>query len=173
LSPIRIALNATLLLLTFVIQETLISRVRLPISGFSLYLAVVISLVLLENRTGAVILGFIGGLILDLSPSSNAPFGQWALILTGVSYLIAVNAESIDEIVSRPVGLGLFVAAGASLSLFLFLVLGSLLGESTGTIWRSFLVIGGNFLWTTLITPFFMPILITIREVTIGARERI
>jgi len=173
LSPIRVALNAILLLFTFVIQESLISRIRLPISGFSLYLAVVIALVLLENRTGAVILGFVGGLILDLSPSSNAPFGQWALILTGVSYLIAINAESIDEIVSRPVGVGLFVAAGASLLLLLFLVLGSLLGESVGTFGRSAVVIAGNFFWTTLITPFFMPILVTIREVTIGARERI
>jgi rod shape-determining protein MreD len=172
-SPVRIALNATFLLLIFVIQETLISPARLPLSGFSLYLAVLLSLVLLENRTGAVILGFVGGLILDLSPSSNAPFGQWALILTGVAYLVAVNAESIDEIVSRPVGVGLFVASGASLALILFLIFGSLLGESAGSLGRATIVIGGNFFWTMLITPFFMPLLLAIREVTIGARERI
>ena len=173
MSPVRIALNATFLLLTFVIQESLISPARLLLVGFSLYLAVLLSLVLLENRTSAVILGFMGGLILDLSPSSNAPFGQWALILTGVAYLIAVNAESIDEIVSRPVGLGLFVASGTSLSLILFLTLGSLLGESAGSFGRCALVIGGNFFWTMLITPFIMPILVTLRDVTIGARERI
>jgi rod shape-determining protein MreD len=172
-SPVRIALNATFLLLTFVIQESLISPARLLLVGFSLYLAVLLSLVLLENRTSAVILGFMGGLILDLSPSSNAPFGQWALILTGVAYLIAVNAESIDEIVSRPVGLGLFVASGTSLALILFLTLGSLLGESAGSFGRCALVIGGNFFWTMLITPFIMPILVTLRDVTIGARERI
>ncbi len=173
MSPVRIALNATFLLLTFVIQESLISPARLLLVGFSLYLAVLLSLVLLENRTSAVILGFMGGLILDLSPSSNAPFGQWALILTGVAYLIAVNAESIDEIVSRPVGLGLFVASGTSLALILFLTLGSLLGESAGSFGRCALVIGGNFFWTMLITPFIMPILVTLRDVTIGARERI
>ena len=173
MSPVRIALNATFLLLVFVIQESLISPARLPLSGFSLYLAVLLSLVLLENRTGAVILGFVGGLILDLSPSSNAPFGQWALILTGVAYLIAVNAESIDEIVSRPVGVGLFVGFGTSLALSLFLVLGSLLGESAGSFGRALVVIGGNFFWTVLITPFVMPILVAVREVTIGARERI
>jgi rod shape-determining protein MreD len=172
-SPVRIALNATFLLLTFVIQESLISPARLLLVGLSLYLAVLLSLVLLENRTSAVILGFMGGLILDLSPSSNAPFGQWALILTGVAYLIAVNAESIDEIVSRPVGLGLFVASGTSLALILFLTLGSLLGESAGSFGRCALVIGGNFFWTMLITPFIMPILVTLRDVTIGARERI
>lgn len=173
MSPVRIALNATFLLLTFVIQESLISPARLLLVGSSLYLAVLLSLVLLENRTSAVILGFMGGLILDLSPSSNAPFGQWALILTGVAYLIAVNAESIDEIVSRPVGLGLFVASGTSLALILFLTLGSLLGESAGSFGRCALVIGGNFFWTMLITPFIMPILVTLRDVTIGARERI
>ena len=65
---------------------------HLPLSGFSFYLAVLLLMVLLENRTGAVILGFVGGMILDLSPASESPFGQWALILTAISYLIAVNA---------------------------------------------------------------------------------
>ena len=142
-------------------------------TGFSLYLAFIVSMVLLENRIGAVILGFVGGIILDLSPSSQSPFGQWALVLTLVAYLIAVNSESVDEIISRPVGLGLFVAAGTALSLALYLLLGALLGESNGSFGRDAIVIAGNFFWTMLFAPFFMPILIVIRDVTVGARERI
>ncbi len=173
MSPVRIALNASLLLFIFVIQETLVSRIHLPVTGFSFYLAVLISMVLLENRTGAVILGFVGGLILDLSPSSDAPFGIWALILTAVAYLIAVNAESIDGIVSRPVGLGLFVGLGAVVSLISYLVINALLGQPTGSLGRATLVIGGNFFWTLIFAPFFMPLLLVIRETTIGSRERI
>ena len=173
MSPIRIALNAGLLLVVFVIQETLVSRVHLPITGFSFYLAVLLLMVLLENRTGAVILGFVGGMILDLSPASESPFGQWALILTAIAYLIAVNAETIDEIVSRPVGLGLFVALGTSLSLLAYLLVDGLLGQATGTFGRDCLVIGGNFFWTMLLAPFFMPALLVIRDATIGSRERI
>ena len=84
MSPIRIGINAALLLFIFTIQETVISRIQLPITGFSLYLAALVLMVILENRTGAVILGFVGGLVLDLSPSSQSPFGQWALILTAI-----------------------------------------------------------------------------------------
>jgi rod shape-determining protein MreD len=172
-SPVRIGLNASLLFLVFVVQETLISRIHLPLTGFSFYLAVLLLMVILENRTGAVILGFVGGLILDLSPATESPFGQWALILTAVSYLIAVNAESIDEIVSRPVGLGIFVALGSSLALFLYLFFIGLFGQAAGTIGRDSLVIGGNFLWTMTLAPFFMPVLMVIRDATIGSRERI
>lgn len=146
---------------------------HLPLSGFSFYLAVLLLMVLLENRTGAVILGFVGGMILDLSPASESPFGQWALILTAISYLIAVNAESIDQIVSRPVGLGLFVALGTSLSLVAYLLMNGLLGLANGTAGRDALVILGNFFWTMLLAPFFMPLLIMIRDATIGSRERI
>jgi len=146
---------------------------HLPITGFSLYLAIIVSMVLLENRTGAVILGFVGGIILDLLPSSQSPFGQWALVLTLVAYVIAVNSESIDEIVSRPVGLGIFVAAGTSLSLISYISVGMLLGESNGSLSRDFLVIAGNFFWTALLAPFFMPALLVIRDASVSARERL
>jgi rod shape-determining protein MreD len=172
-SPIRIGINAALLLFIFTIQETVISRIHLPITGFSLYLAALVLMVILENRTGAVILGFVGGLVLDLSPSSQSPFGQWALILTAISYIIAVNAESIDGIISRPVGLGLFVALGASLALIAYLIMDSLLGQPTGTFGRDVIVIAGNLFWTMLIAPFLMPIFTAFREATIGSRERI
>lgn len=173
MSPIRIAINAALLFFIFTLQETVVSRIHLPITGFSLYLAVIVLLVLLENRTGAVIIGFAGGIILDLSPSTQSPFGQWALILTGISYLIAVNAESIDEIVSRPVGQGIFVAAGTSLSLALFLFMDTLLGQATGSFGRDTIVIVGNFLWTLIFAPFLMPAFLRFRDATIGSRERI
>ena len=173
MSTFRIALNAAFLLFIFVIQETVIASMHLPITGFSLYLVVLIAIVLLENRIGAVILGFMGGLILDLSPASQSPVGQWALILTGVAYLISVNAENVDEIISRPIGLGLFVAAGSALTLFLYLVMDGLLGRATGSLGRDFLIIGGNFLWSAVITPFLLPVLVLIRDTMIGSRERI
>ena len=173
MSPVRIGINAALLLVIFTIQETVISRIHLPITGFSFYLTSVLLLVLLENRTGAVILGFVAGIILDLSPSSESPFGQWALILTAVAYIIAVNAESIDELISRPVGLGIFVAIGASFSLVAYLLMDSLLGQPTGTLGRDTIVIAGNFLWTMFASPFLAPLFLAFRKATIGSRERI
>lgn len=173
MTPVRIGINSALLLLIFTIQETVVSRIHLPFTGFSLYLAALLLLALLENRVGAVIMGFVGGLVLDLSPSSQSPFGQWALILTGICYIIAVNAESIDEIVSHPVGLGIFVAFGASLALIAYLIVDSLLGQPTGTLGRDGIIVGGNFIWTMIAAPFLAPPLKAFREATIGSRERI
>jgi cell shape-determining protein MreD len=172
-STTRIGINAALLLFIFTIQETVVSRIHLPITGFSLYLGALVLMVILENRTGAVILGFIGGLVLDLSPSSQSPFGQWALILTGISYLISLNAESMDEIISRPIGLSLFVAVGVSLALVIYLVMDVLLAQPTGTFGRDSIVIAGNFFWTLLVAPFLRPLFVAFRQATIGSRERI
>jgi len=170
---VRIGINAVLLLFIFIVQESVVSRMHLPFTGFSLYLAALVLLILLENRVGAVILGFIGGLVLDLSPSSQSPFGQWALILTGIGYIIAVNAESIDELISRPVGLGIFVAAGVSLALISYLVMDSLLGQPTGSFGHDTIIVVGNFFWTVLITPFMAPLVTAFRSATIGSRERL
>lgn len=172
MTPLRIGINASLLLLLFAIQETVVSRVHLPFTGFSFYLACVILLVTLENRTGAVIIGFTGGIILDLSPSSQSPFGQWALILTGISYLIAVNAESIDDLVSRPVGVGIFVATAATFTLLLYLLMNLLLGEAAGTFGHDFIVIFGNAFWTVLAAPFLMKPIFGFRNATLGSRDR-
>ena len=93
--PTRIVSIAGFLLLVFVIQESAIARINFPIAGFSLYIATLIGLISLEDRSGAVIIGFMGGLILDLSPSIDAPFGQWALVMTAIGYIFASNRESI------------------------------------------------------------------------------
>jgi hypothetical protein len=55
----------------------------------------------------------------------------------------------------------------------LYLFFNGLFGQANGTIGRDSLVIGGNFLWTMLLAPFFMPVLMVIRDATIGSRERI
>ena len=51
----------------------------------------------LEDRTGSLVFGFIGGLIMDLSPSAQTPFGQWALVMTLIGYLFAVNRDSVVD----------------------------------------------------------------------------
>ena len=102
MSPSRISLSFLFLFAIFTVQEAAISRISFPITGFSLFLAVLIGLMALEDRSGAIALGFIGGLIMDLSPTANTPFGQWALVLTLVGYVIGSNRESIGDFTTRP-----------------------------------------------------------------------
>lgn len=172
MSPLRAALSTAFLFFIFAIQESVISRVHLPITGFSLYLAVLICLIALEDRNGAVIMGFIGGLVLDLAPTSQSPFGQWALIFTIIGYLISSNMESVGDFTSEPISFVLFIASGAAFALFIYLIAGLALGENIGSFSRALVVVAGNFIWTMLFTPLFLPLIERVREATLTSRER-
>ena len=127
----------------------------------------------LEDRFGAIALGFIGGLILDLSPSSDSAFGKWAFILTIVGYLFSRNRESIGDFTERPLAFVLFVTAGATVTLTIFLLGGVILGENNGAFFINVRTIFGNAIWTLLFSSILLPGLIKLRKFTLTSRERI
>jgi len=171
-SPSRIGISTAFLFFIFVIQESVVSRIHFPITGFSLYLAVLVCLIALEKGNGAVVMGFIGGLVLDLAPTSQSPFGQWALIFTMIGYLVSSNLESIGDFTAEPITFVLFISVGSALALSIYLTAGIVLGENIGSFFRALVVVFGNFLWTLLFTPFFLPIIRRAREITLTPRER-
>jgi len=158
-SPIRIASSLVFFFVLFAVQESAISLIHFPVAGFSLYLAVAIALIAYQDHDGAIIMGFLSGIVLDLSPTSNAPFGQWALILTLVGYVFAANRESIFDATSAPLTFVLLIAFGVSTSLIFYLVFGLLLGESNGSFTHDIVLIIGNLVWTVIFTPMFLPIM--------------
>ena len=172
MSPVRILSLLVFFFALFVIQESAVSLVHFPISGFSLYLAIAISLIAFEDHNGALITGFVAGIVLDLSPTSNAPFGQWALILTFIGFLFAINKDSISDLTSSPVTFVIFVGAGVTIALFIYLGFGTLLGEQNGSLSHDAIVVSGNLLWTVIFTPMFLPALERVREYSLTARER-
>ena len=172
MSALRIVSTLAFFFVLFTVQESAVSLIHFPISGFSLYLAIAISLIAYEDHNGALITGFLAGIVLDFSPTSNAPFGQWALILTGIGYLFAVNRDSIADLTSSPVTFVLFVGVGVSIALVIYLTFGALLGEQNGTLSHDGIVILGNLVWTIVFTPMFLPTLGRVREYSLSARER-
>ena len=172
MSPVRIISTLGFFFALFVVQESAVSLIHFPISGFSLYLAIAISLIAFEDHNGSLITGFLAGIVLDLSPTSNAPFGQWALILTGVAFLFAVNRDSIADLTGSPITFVLFVGAGVSLALMIYLLFGALLGEQNGSLGHDSTILLGNLLWTIVFTPMFLPALGRVREYSLTARER-
>ena len=172
MSPTRIVSTLSFFFVLFVVQESAVSLIHFPISGFSLYLAIAISLIAFEDHNGAIVTGFLAGIVLDLSPTSNAPFGQWALILTSIGFLFAVNRDSISDLASSPITFVIFVAVGVSLSLIAYLIFGALLGEQNGSLGHDGVVLLGNLLWTVIFTPMFLPALERVREYSLTARER-
>ena len=173
MSRIRVLNTSLFLFLVFLIQTTLIARINFPIGGFSLYIATLMVVLSLEVRTGSLVFGFIGGLIMDLSPSAQTPFGQWALAMTFIGYLFSVNRESVGDFNDRPLALASLVSVAASVSMFSFVVIGVLLGQNNGGLLRNLLVIFANFIWTFLITPIFMPLILKVRKMLLTNRERV
>jgi rod shape-determining protein MreD len=161
------------LLFFFIVQESAISKINFPISGFSLYLCAVLGLMALEDRFGAISFGFIAGIVLDFSPSSDSPFGKWALILTIVGYLFSRNRESIGDFTERPMAFVLFVTAGATITLLIFLLVGIVLGENNGSMLNNLQTVIGNGVWTLLFSSILLPMIVKLRALTLTSRERI
>ena len=169
----RVGFSSALLLFFFIVQEAAVSKINFPIAGFSIYLCVVLGLMALEDRFGAISFGFIAGIVLDFSPSSDSPFGKWALILTIIGYLFSRNRESIGDFTERPIAFILLVTAGATISLVMFLVFGVILGENNGSMLNNLKTVFGNALWTLLFSSILLPVIVKLRAMTLTSRERI
>lgn len=127
----------------------------------------------LEDRFGAISFGFMAGIVLDFSPSSDSPFGKWALILTIIGYLFSRNRESIGDFTERPMAFVLFVTAGATVTLLIFLVVGIVLGENNGSMLNNLQTVFGNGIWTLLFSSILLPIIVKLRALTLSSRERL
>jgi len=173
MSPARIASTLAFFFVLFVVQESAVSLIHFPISGFSFYLAIAISMIAFEDHNGALVTGFLSGVVLDLSPTSNAPFGQWALILTIIGFLFAVNKDSISDLTSSPITFVIFVGGGVTFALVAYLGFGTLLDEQNGSLGHDTIVVLGNLLWTLIFTPVFLPAIARVREFTMSSRERL
>ena len=173
MSGLRVLNTSLFLFVVFLIQETVISRIKFPIDGFSLYLAALMVLLSLEDRSGSIVFGFIGGLIMDLSIAADTPFGQWALILTLIGYLLSLNKESIGDFTQSPFVFVTFISMASAFALVVYLVIGALLGQNNGTLSHLISIVFANSLWTFLITPLFLPLIITTRTALLSNRERV
>ena len=172
MSQFRAFNTSIFLFIIFLIQETIVSRINFPLNGFSLYIAALMVVLSLEDRTGSLVFGFIGGLIMDLSIAADTPFGQWALVMTLMGYLFSINKESIGDYTETPVVFIAFISIASGLSLLIFAIVGTLLGEEMGGLVRNLGLIFANSLWTFLITPLFLPLIIKMRRIMLTSREK-
>ena len=172
MSQLRVFNTSIFLFIIFLIQETLVSRINFPLNGFSLYIAALMVVLSLEDRTGSLVFGFIGGVIMDLSIAADTPFGQWALVMTLMGYLFSINKESIGDYTETPVVFIAFISIASGLSLLIFAIVGTLLGEEMGGLVRNLGLIFANSLWTFLITPLFLPLIIKMRKIMLTSREK-
>ena len=109
---------------------------------------------------------------MDLSIAADTPFGQWALVMTLMGYLFSINKESIGDYTETPVVFIAFISIASGLSLLIFAIVGTLLGEEMGGLVRNLGLIFANSLWTFLIIPLFLPLIIKMRRIMLTSREK-
>lgn len=156
----------------FLFQEALLDRIDFFVGGFSLYLAFFMAWIMQDERNSAVTTGFIAGFILDLSPTLEAPFGLWTLVLTGMSYILATNVRAALDSELSPVVMTAVTVFGSSIALILFLLFGTILGQDVGSGAYVTQEIIGNALWALLLSPIYIPITIALYRGTLTARNR-
>lgn len=171
MSIYRTTVTISFFISVFLIQEALINRIDFFIGGFSLYLALLFSWLAAEEKADAFISAFIAGIILDLTPSFDAPVGLWTTTLLLFSYLISTYRESLGDLDQRPFNAALYLVVVTSLSLLVYVLLSGLFGESTPPILTIFREIFGNALWTLLFSPIYFPLLHRIKGRLLESRS--
>ena len=156
----------------FLLQEAIFNRINFLVGGFSLYLAFFMAWIMQDERNSAVATGFIAGFILDLSPTLEAPFGLWTLVLTGMSYILVTNVRAALDSELSPVVMTMVTVLGSSVALILFLLFGAILGQDVGSGAYVTQVIFGNAMWSILLSPLYVPITVALYRATLTARNR-
>lgn len=163
--------TAVIFIIVYLIEFIVVDQIHLPLGGFSLFLIFVLSWSALSSPEIGAIGGFFGGLLMDLSPSSNGPVGQWALILVAVGFGIAFLRYGDDSLRGSPLSLVVFVAGAVVIAICLYVLLNSLLGLEVGNLRQLIRTIIGNGLWTLAIAPFVLPVASRLHRSIFETRE--
>mgnify|MGYP003336849121 CR=1 FL=1 len=168
----RIPIVASIFFFIFLIQEAFINRINFAIGGFTLYLAFFVAWIINEGRGAALIIGFIAGLIADLSPTLEAPFGLWTFVLTAMGYLFSVNLKGTLDLMDSPLTRTMWTVLGTSAALISFALCGAILGNQFGTLGSIFRELLGNAFWTFILSPLFIPATRGLQRLSLTARDR-
>lgn len=125
----------------------------------NLVLLVVAGAALTRGPQSGMMLGFLGGLVLDLAPPADHLAGRWALALVLVGYVVGRLRHDVPGLAGRPsaVQVVLAVAAGSFVGTSMFALSGLLLGDLEAGVPLLLQVIAVGVLWDILLTPFVLP----------------
>jgi rod shape-determining protein MreD len=149
------ALVLTLVLVAAVVLQVAVFSV-LSIDGVvpNLALLVVVAAALVRGPEFAALLGFLGGLAIDLAPPNDHVAGRWALALVVVGYLAGrVRHDAGTSAVAAVVT----VAASSFVGTSLFALSGMLLQDPALPASEALGVIPVAVLYDVLVTPFLLP----------------
>lgn len=169
----QVSFSVPIFLCIFGIQEVVVNQFRLPGGGFSLFLIFALVWAILSTPEVAAFSGFATGLLMDLSPSSGGPIGQWALIMVASSYAISFLSSGNENVKGNPVGVTFSIAITVFLIEITYVITGALLGIQTGRIGQVLLTIIGISIWTLVMTPIVLPLFSKLHDFALDTRSKI
>ncbi len=153
---VRPLVMTLVLLLAVVLQVALFSAFSFDGVVPNLALLVVVAAALVRGPEFAAMLGFLGGLAIDLAPPADHVAGRWALALVVVGYLAGrVRHDAGTSAMAAVVT----VAACSFVGTSIFALSGMLLRDPSVPVAEALAVIPLAVGYDVLVTPFVLPVL--------------
>jgi len=165
--------SAPIFLTVFLMQEALVTQLRLPLGGFNLLLIVSLIWAALSTPEIGALTGFGAGIAMDLSQTSPGPMGHWTLILIIACYAVAFLGYGDDNIRANPINIVLLTTIGIVAAQMAYLLLGILLGHEAGSFQSVFWLLAGTAFWTALVSPLVLKVISYLHANVFGLNSRI
>lgn len=158
MTALRVPAAVLAVCLALVLQVSLFPHVAWQGVVPNLVLLVVVGAALTRGAQFAAVLGFFAGVALDLAPPADHVAGRWALALVLVGYLAGRVRQ---EVKPTAVAVVATVAASSFVGTSVFALTGLLLRDPVTDVVTLLQVIGVAVLWDVLLTPFVLPLMMT------------
>lgn len=152
----RFLLSAALIVAAMVVQVSILARLGLPGAVPDLLLLVVIGLALVYGHVTGCLIGFFGGLFIDLAPPSDHAVGRYALVLCLVGYVAGLLKPETGQLRSVLTPL-MVVAAAAVGSTLLYAGVGALVGDTAARHVGLTGLLFSSLIYDVLLAPFVVP----------------
>ena len=169
----QLSIAIPIFVLIFMAQEAVVDQFRLAGGGFSLLLIFTIIWAILSTQEIAAIGGFTAGLLMDLSPSSSGPIGQWTLLMIAGCYAVSYLGSGNENLSGNPLGLTFFTTSAVFFIEISYVVTGALLGVQTGSSGQILITLVGISIWSLVVTPILLPLFSRIHAFAFNTRSAI
>lgn len=150
------ALGVTLaLLVAVVLQVSVFSYLSYDGVVPNLALLVVVAAALVRGPEFAAVLGFLGGIAVDLAPPADHVAGRWALALVVVGYLAGRVRHDAG---TSPLAAVVTVAASSFVGTSIFVLSGMVLHDPDVPVVEALRVVPVAVAYDVLVTPFVLPL---------------
>lgn len=169
----RFFFSFPIFLAVYLLQEGFVTQMRLPAGGLSLMLVFTFAWASMSTPEIGALTGFGAGLMMDLSPTTPGPLGQWTLVMILVSFVISFLSYGDDHVRANPLNIVFLVVGGVVGAQIAFAILGLLLGEQLGSMIQVLYICAGTAFWSGVVTPLLLPVIARLHAVVFGTASRI